>query len=380
MTPMGRNVAISAIMTLLAVVAGAWWMANYERVEVDREVPLRGEAAYNSLYALKRALIVSGHEVSSRTSLDIGELGDHDTLILGSDVRTLSDAQVQDLLDWMGNGGSLLFALPSGMKGRDGELLAALGIKRGGDIHCVDTMGKAAAQDDGKRKRYPNCFTTFTFSEDAQADFDLLIGDTEDGYFIGRQSWGEGSWTVVGDLEFLDNQHLSRGIHADLTWQLLAPLLQGGRAHLIYASSLPPLRVLLVRHGWPVLVPALLALLAWLWWRSVRLGPVLPMAAAQRRALREHVDAAGEFIFRQRRASALYAPLRRAFDERLRREDPAVAALDGEDLVTAVAKLRGRPVAFVRQALLPADLNRPEGFLQAVKALSELGLHGSRTS
>ncbi|MBX3688828.1 DUF4350 domain-containing protein [Dokdonella sp.] len=376
MTQRGRNLLMIVLFTLLVVAVGAWWLSGHELVEVDQDAPLQGEAAYNPLYALKKTLQASGHEVSSRARLDFAAMtmGDHDTLVLGSDVRTLSEAQVDAVLDWMGNGGRLLFAVPPGVEGRDGDLIEALGIKRGMRMHCVDMAESAVGQTRSKANMRPDCFRTFTFDEGSDENFDLLVGDAEKGYFMGRRFLGKGSWTVIGDLQFLDNQHLSKARNAQLSWQLLAPLLQGGRVHLVYASSLPPLHVLLARHAWQALVPALLALLAWLWLRSRRLGPLLPAPVAPRRALREHIDAAGEFIIRQRKASALYAPLRRAFDERLRLEDPAVAALDGEDLIAAVAKLRGRPIAFVRQALQPADINRSDAFLQTVKALDELGL------
>src|SRR5581483_10901562 len=136
-----------------------------------------------------------------------------------------------------------------------------------------------------------------------------------------------------------------------------------GKVHLVYAADVPPLYVLLVKRGWPALVPALLALLAWFWARSQRFGPLLPLAPADRRALREHIRAAGEFTFRRRRAAALYAPVRRAFDERLRRDDPAVAAL---------AARSGHSPALVRVALNPFDLTDPERFFVTIKTLTEL--------
>ena len=142
--------------------------------------------------------------------------------------------------------------------------------------------------------------------------------------------------------------------------------------HLVYAADVPPLYVLLIERGWPALLPTLLALLAWLWACSQRFGPLLPLAAAHRRALREHVEAAGEFTFRRGRAAALYAPLRRALIERLRRDDHTLGSLDGEALASALAMRCKRPLAEIRQALNPVDLNRPEQFFATIKTLTEL--------
>src|SRR5262249_29720889 len=160
-----------------------------------------------------------------------------------------------------------------------------------------------------------------------------------------------------GSMDFLRTDELKRPGYAAFAWQVLAPALQqGGTVHLVYSTDVPPLHVLLVRYGWPALLPALAALLAWLWLRSQRFGPLLPVASAHRRALREHIYAAGEFTFRRGRGLALYAPLKRAFDERLRRDDPALAALDGEALAAELAKRNGLSTAAVQLALLPQGL------------------------
>jgi hypothetical protein len=349
--------------------------------------PLRGEASYNTFYALKKALVARGYEVQSRANLNLPAmaLGPKDTLVLGADERTLSSEQVRTLLAWVEKGGALVFSLPAAGEGRGGDLVASLGIDIVDDYRCliVQRDGVSAADagkkdgqngDDGK-KANTLCFSRAFGLDDSDADdFDLLVGDDKQGYSMGRSAFGDGTWFAAADLGFLHNRELGEDGNADLAWQVLGPMLHGGRVHLVYASDVPPLHVLLVRYGWPVLLPALFALLAWLWLRSRRFGPLLPAFGTTRRALREHVDAAGEFQFRSRRASALYAPVRRAFDERLRRDDPATAALDGEALVAAVAARTGRSPAVVRRALLPTDINHPDAFLDAIKLLSEWGL------
>lgn len=387
MTPRATSLAITAISALLIAVLAAWFFTHYERVEQEIPAPLRGEASYNTFYALKKALVARGYEVQSRANLNLPAmaLGPKDTLVLGADERTLSSEQVRTLLAWVEKGGALVFSLPAAGEGRGGDLVASLGIDIVDDYRCliVQRDGVSAADagkkdgqngDDGK-KANTLCFSrAFSLDNIDADDFDLLVGDDKQGYSMGRSAFGDGTWFAAADLDFLHNRELGEDGNADLAWQVLGPMLHGGRVHLVYASDVPPLHVLLVRYGWPVLLPALLALLAWLWLRSRRFGPLLPAFGTTRRALREHVDAAGEFQFRSRRARALYAPVRRAFDERLRRDDPATAALDGEALVVAVAARTGRSPAVVRRALLPTDINHPDAFLDAIKLLSEWGL------
>jgi hypothetical protein len=360
-------VGLASVMLLAAV--AAWWLTTFERVEDDVPASLRGEARYNPFYALKKTLQARGLEVAARANLNLPamQLAPDDTVVLGADVRTLTHEQVGDLLAWVEGGGHLVFALPQGDEGREGELLDALGLSVISGLRCLSWP----VADDGKKTE--SCFH-FRFKLDArQAEtFDLLVGDAEAGYVMGRSARGDGGWFVAGDLDFLHNDRLDDDGIAALAWQVLAPGLRGGKVQIVYALDVPPLYVLLVERGWPAWLPALLALLAWLSARSQRFGPLLPAAEVSRRALREHVAASGEFLFRRGRASALYAPLRRSFDERLRRDDSGLAALEGDALVAAVAARCGRTVAELRIALEPRELRRPEHFLATIKILNEL--------
>ncbi|MEO5624521.1 MAG: DUF4350 domain-containing protein [Dokdonella sp.] len=366
----GRN-AVIALASVMAIAAlGLWWFQTFERVEEDVAAPLHGEALYNPLYALKKVLQVRGIDVGTRANLNLQAmaLGSKDTLVLDADVRTLTHDQVSDLLDWIDDGGQLVFPLPQGSEGRGGELLDAFGLTVGSHLSCLSWP------IEGSVEKAEHCFH-FDFSpKEAEVDaFDVLVSAHNDkGYVMGRRTRGDGAWFVAGDLDFLRNRELDTDGNSALAWQVLAPALRGGRVNLVYAADVPPLYVLLVKRGWPVLLPTLLALFAWLWARSQRFGPLLPLAAAHRRALREHVQAAGEFTFRRGRTTALYAPLRRAFDEQLRRDDPAIAALDGDALITALATRHQNPLAEVRQALNPVNLGQPEHFFATIKTLTEL--------
>jgi hypothetical protein len=363
-----RGLTISLVVGVLFALVVAWWMYTFEYAEEDRPTPLRGEARYNPFYGLKKVLQQRGIEVEARANLNLRamHLGENDTLVLGADVRTLTHADAEELLDWADDGGHLVFALPQGSEGRAGELLDDLKISVVSHMNCVSWPG-------GEKITAEHCFA-YAFKPKKETDsFDLLLGDEEHGYYIGRGARGDGDVTLVGDLQFLHTEPLKRAGFATFAWQVLAPVLHdGSKVHLVYAADVPPLHVLLVRYGWPALLPALLALLAWLWARAQRFGPLLPLAAGNRRALREHIEAAGEFTFRRGRGAALYAPLRRAFDERLRRDDPALAALEGDTLIEALAARSGHSPAVVRLALQPFNLAQPETFFTTIKTLTEL--------
>lgn len=373
-----RGALLTLLFVLVAAAIATWWFYTFKRVQTEIDLPMRGEARYNPLFALKRSLQAQGFKVAagSNAAIDVDALKPGEVLVLYSDVRTLREDTSKALLDWIERGGHLVFGLPAADEGRHGPLLDALGLYVHEHFRCLKWTvpvaakdGKAADDDDAK-----HCFRYRfdSYEDDLTESFEWLWGNVDDGYLFGRQRRGEGSIFIAGELDFLDNRELDKPGHAALAWQLLGPVLGKGRVHLIYAADVPPMYVLIVRYGWPILLPVLIALLAWLWTRSQRFGPLLPLAAAHRRALLDHVQAAGEFIFHRGRGLALYAAVRRLFVARLRRRDPALAALEGEALVQALSSRLQFAAEPIRQALNPVDLARPDQFVAIIKTLMQL--------
>ncbi len=364
------QVVIGAASALVIGLIAWWWFATYERVATEIPKARTGEARYNPFFALKKTLQARGITVESRANLtlDTARLKPGDVLVLSADPRTVSDDQAEALYRWVERGGHLIFSLPSSIEGKQGPLLDAFEISRVVGGECVKI-----ALGDGKRTRNYCARMRFQLGEDvAEEDFDWLWGSPDHGYVMGRRTLGEGDWFVASHLRPLTTAQLKRAGNAELAWQILGPVLGQGKVYLIYQSDMAPLHVLIAREGWPILLPLVLALIAWLWSRAPRFGPLLPLAAPHRRALFEHVHAAGEFTFWRGHALALHAAMRRAYFERLRLREPRIAALEGELLITTLAERYQRDPAEIKQALDPVDLAKPDRFVATIRTLMEL--------
>ncbi|QBB70825.1 hypothetical protein ELE36_10920 [Pseudolysobacter antarcticus] len=396
-----RGVLIGLLIVLALAALIGWWLYTFERVPQEINLPMRGEASYNPLFALKKTLQAQHIDVTTHGGLNVAamHLQPGDALVLNADIRTLSEDQVDDLWDWVVDGGHLLFALPPASEGRAGELLESLDLKVKKHSSCLslreistntDVPDKKAESKtgifdddesdadpankfDSKTSKEQFC-SSFRFQVEAKhvSEFAWLWGSEKNGYIFGRHTRGKGDWLVAASLDFLTNRRLNESDNATLAWQVIAPALGKGRVHLVYAADVPPWYVLMVVQGWPILLPLLFALLAWLWARSQRFGPLLLPAIAHRRALLEHVQAAGDFAISRGRGPALYEATRRAFLERLRRRDPAIAALRGEAMQQALATQYGFSTGDLQQALNPVDLNRPLQFFTTIKTLLSL--------
>lgn len=385
-----RNLLLGAVAALAIGAITVWWLYTFERKDVEIPLPPRGEAAYNPLYALKRALQEDGVRVAShrRLSLRALSLQPRDTLWLLGDLRTLSAREAGELEAWIGSGGHLIAAAPSlgwreDARVDEGPLLRALGVSlaRTEDGECRAFRGRDALPKD---ESWIRLCSSVQLSADDEARVSLRWRDAaphgaspDEGLrrdYLMRLSSGAGSLDLVTDLDFATNPRLEDPGAAALARQLLAPNYGRGTVHLIYDADMPPLWKLLLERAWMAWLPLLLATLGWLWWRTQRRGPLLPSPLPMRRALIEHVQASGEHVHRYGRGHLLHASLRALFDARLRRRDPYAASLEGQAQRAAIAARTGLTEAEVEAALrapvpfVAADLRLRIARLNRLKA------------
>jgi uncharacterized protein DUF4350 len=377
-----RNVGLVVLGLLVVAAAAAWWTYNYEYVEREVTLRPRGEASYNPLYALKLALRADGVQVRSRQRLQLDDMppGPRDTVLVLSDPRTLPIEDVERLLHWVRAGGHLLVRSPPLERGeatRAGELFDALRLRPLAAGDCMRLVPPARAgggHGDDKKKATGAAFAFCSSTRFTMLGVEPLHawGDLDHGYAYARLAHGAGTVDVVADFDFLTNASLEHPAFSALARQLLQPGWKRGTVHLVYAANMPSLWRLLLERAWMAWLPALLALVAWLWMRTQRFGPRLPSPEPARRALLEHVQASGEHLWRYGRASALYAAVREVFMARLRRRDPLAAALDGRAQIEAIAHRTGASPADIEHALQTPRPNDGADFRQRIARLLQL--------
>jgi len=377
---MGRMKLRIVLITLLALAlvggVGAWWWRNYERVEQTIDLPRSGEARTNPLYALKIALQKDDVRVDARRRLqlqpvtpteDAVRLAARDTVVLYNDPRTLTPKEIASLLRWVEGGGHLIVRTPpQGVltKNTTAPLLSALQLQ-------PMPVGSGCMPYNGEEPTVMFC---------SGRRFNLVganpshsWGDLKEGYVFARVKRGEGSVDVLADLDFLGTDELDTPAHLAFARRLLAPNYRTGTMHLIYAAQMPSLWMTLTLHSWMAWGPLLLALMAWLWWRMQRFGPLRPAPASERRSLLEHIVASGEHAYRYGYAHLLHASARNAFLARLRRRDPQAAALEGEPQLALLAE-RFKDVApsEIRAALATPFANDHAAFRTRIATLVRL--------
>jgi hypothetical protein len=147
-----------------------------------------------------------------------------------------------------------------------------------------------------------------------------------------------GSVSLLANLNLLSRNGLKQTAAQQFGWRLLSPNIGHGRVYLVYALDGISFLKRLLRDGWPALFALTLLLAGWAAMRSARLGPLMPAPALHRRALLEHVQAAGEFLYRRDGGRSLHGLASHTVLARLRRRDPACAMLNGDALYARLAE------------------------------------------
>lgn len=368
MTGARRNLLIGIVVLVVAAVITLvvwWWNRTYVRAEEFVDIPRTGEARTNPLYVLKLALRADGVNAQARQRLqrDRFTLGRRDTVLIYSDPRTLAAADASALMEWVATGGHLLVRMPSGGPAADRvPVLSTLGIAASkASPACV------GLQVEGEERHVEFCRSR-AFTVKGAEPLHAWINDAGE-YVFARMRHGQGVIDVVSGFDFLTNDKLKDVPHIALTRQLLAPNYGDGTVHLVYAADMPSFWSTLLRQSWMVWLPLLLALLAWLWRRALRFGPLLPSPPAERRSLIEHIVASGEHIHRYGYGGVLYEAARNAFLARLRRRDPQAAALVGDVQATLLAERFGLNANDIRDALSAPDPGDRAAFRQRIALL-----------
>jgi hypothetical protein len=356
------NVWVLAIAGL-ALLCVAAFFSTFERKEVDVDLPPSGKAATNHFYALERAIRGMGVPAHSISGIPAG---DESLVVLGVNPANLDREDASDLLYLVDAGGSLVVRT-----GSSAELARAFFWKELGRQAGLTPVGSGclAVQGDAGEKPYSWCGTRTKVRASARVDG---LGDAK-GDLMVRIRYGEGTITLVPSLD----PFVGRGIEDPVARRLVVRVLHlddnEQSAALVYRVDGDRIWSLLFTRGWPAMLAFTLLLAAWAMSRAVRLGPLLDTRRADRRALVEHVQAAGEFLYRRDRGRGLHARVCAGVLARARRLDPGTDDLEGESLHARLAeRFEEAPADVARAFRPPADAN---AFRDSVAILSRLRRH-----
>ncbi len=410
-----RIQAVVAVLMLLVVGACvAAFLHFFERVEEEIEVGYRGPARTNPYLAAERLFGRLGAPGrTAQAGLPLPPAG-HALFLLRRE-RTLSEDDLGKVLNWVKEGGRLIAAQSAAptvdpLLRHFGVTVRALPDSAAGEDEAPAKPQKAdrekpaePASEDGEKGTAETAEAVVESPDEDLIDLALHPGDgrarvtvprsaprlvpapagkafqlsaqagSEDGAVLLVYRLGDGQVAFLADAGFLENDSIGRYDHARLAWHLATG---GGEppagVQIVFRDDVPPLLHLLARHAWAFVVSGAALLAAWLWARAGRFGPLVPDPSPDRRRLLEHVEAAGQYLWRAGRSSELIDGARQAVLARLERRQPAWARLPQRELAQRLGAAADLAPHRVDEALRGRATSDPAELVSLIQILEKV--------
>ena len=338
---MKNSIIIALVAIVVVAICSALFFYTFKREWVTETTQANGEARYNRFFALENILENLDQPASSSVMLSrvLPLLKPGDTLVIGDDISRINTVQAEALRDWVYRGGHLVLS-PTAVAPREVPLLDDLGLLQ--DVQkpepvCAKLVASAVKHADAQNATL--CSPGFRLQPQALARAQVVIGDQAGkGLVFARVPESKGMVSLLGSMDIISGNRLKHEAEQQFAWRLLTPNFGRGHYYLLYELIGNSFWVSLFVRGWPALLASLLLILGWMAVRSERLGPLVPVPPAHRRALLEHIQAVGEFLFRRDGGRSLHGLACKAVLARLHRSDPASVALNDTELYAWLAQ------------------------------------------
>ncbi|RMG54637.1 MAG: DUF4350 domain-containing protein [Gammaproteobacteria bacterium] len=373
----------------LLLILVVWIMAHLRPVIVTVPVPPGEEAVRWPLLALERFVERMGG--SSARLTDPRALRQHpapdETLIILEDGPLIAP-QAPELLARVREGGRLIIGLPrseaENLQGARLPIFEALQLGGQARDKCSGqkTLDTALTDDNGTPLQLkmdacrwiislggaPGAPARNTVAKLLGMRGEVLARD-KDGVHLLRRRLGKGEIILASDLAWLEGTRPGEANHAELIWRLVG---DRPRVLLMARPDAPPLYRLILDHLPQTSAVLALLLLAWLWRRTVRFGPLLPPPSGERRSLGEHIEAAGRYLWEQHAEQGLLESVRRRVLRTLARHHPQSRHLDDNARILWLAERVDMPPETVHRLLHGSPPHQRHEFTRIIQQLQRL--------
>lgn len=378
------KLAISPVTWVIAAIAiiiglySYWFYTHFDKVIKEVDLGAISAAKSNPFYAAERLLERTGRKAQSQKTFSIldGELLKQDTLIIESTRVGLTAYKREKIKDWLKTGGHIILLATELY---DDEL----GTSR--DIF-LDELGVRLYENHNYNWDYEDeNLTKVTFegaTESTSIRFDLnynlqdasgeatFIGGNDYSDMFAQYKHGDGMITVVTDMDIWKNYSIDELDHAMFLYQLVGT---AENIWFLYNTVQPSLWSTMKELIPLVIISFIILILVMLFSASWRKGAPRGDDERVQREIMQHIEAAGEFSFRNDSGRALLATLLESLENRLRRsihqysqfseEKRAeklshLVGIDKTELLTLWEQTESNQEAFLNQVVLIQKIKR----------------------
>ena len=388
-------IIVLASLAIVIIYIIYWFFSHFERVPRQVEVGYQGEARDNPFLAAQRLLERMGTTVKTVIHLPeiTTDLDTQDTLVLLEYGSFLTDTETRQLLEWVDAGGHLIMVSEIlHEKERTDEkdpLLTELRIHQyQNNLELTEIKQVSPTKVAWVPYHLQVAFNPNYYLEPTYYDPVKEISD-EYGTHLLFYYFGTGMITVLSDMEFIENDQIGQYDHAQFLWLVIHFERSSETIWMVHPpiqeleipeEKIPLLWEPLWRNMPTIIISILSLILFWLWLASRRFGPLLPPPPRARRRLLEHIEASGQFLWRQNQAAILLQNARLALLKHLELVHPDWMQLAQTELNQHLAKLTGLSAREIDKVLNPSqaskgamkEMDTEFAFTRAIQILTQI--------
>ncbi|MFD1260585.1 DUF4350 domain-containing protein [Entomomonas asaccharolytica] len=337
----------------------------------------------NPYLAAEHFLTANKQKVTSRKHLNFFDKlpTTKQTVLLLGEHSHLTPPQNKKILDWVSNGGQLIVEINHNKDYRKNAitdpLLNDLGIELA--ILKMDNPDKELPTKlyiENETTPITLNFLPYYALINTDNKATLWANDDKDNTHILQLPHHKGRITVISDANLWKNKSIEQHDHA---W-LLRYLTTGNDVVLVYNSfsqtqtEHPNFFVNLFKHFPYTLLALILLIIAVLWYKGMRSGPLEALFSRNRRRLPEQLSAQANFLYKKIGATQLIAILQQDINYLAKKRHPRFDDLPIDEQHHLLSKLTQHPIATISQVMGITDqqkLSKLE-FIDIVTALQAI--------
>ncbi len=368
------------VISIIVIIIGGylyWFYSNFDKVTIETDIGASKEAKANPFFAAEKFLESVGKMTDSQKNYSIlnQKLKPYDTLIIESSRVGLSTEKRQRIKDWISSGGHLILLateLYDDDLGTSRDVfLDDLGVRlyensaSSWDLDREENLTKVTFKNIEVQTKI--FFDYNYYLQDASGDASFIGGNDYSDFFV-QYDYDKGMITIVTDMNIWKNNLIDDYDHAMFLYQLV-----GGAENVwfLYNTVQPSLLSIMADLIPMVIISFVLMLVAILFSASWRKGPPKNDDLRVQREIMQHIEAAGEFSYRNDSGKVLVEQLMSTLEFRLKKSIHQYNQISNSKKIVKLSQLTGKSKNELALLWQDEELTQ-DSFIKKVLLIQEL--------
>ena len=383
-TQSASNVLAYSVLVFAVIATAVWLYFNLDYKLVEKDQGYQGEAKTNPYLAAEFFLRSMGQKTEKIKLFSDKQkaLNNNDTLLVPSVRLAFDSRRSTDMIEWVSKGGHLIITGQPDAESNTNQ--------RDHILNAVGLYIERRSLNDKDSEQEPVNIGIYDEDNFWQVDFDdyLVVSRTEE--FKSEVIWsvegdhrvhaiqiqsGQGRITILSDMRMFKNDYIGSYDHAAFLFSLANDQMDSSVNGVFYYSLFDN-QMSLYQWLWKNAKPLMLSFIGFiiiiLWKLIPRFGPLINIRQPVRRQFLEHLNASGNYHWREGHYNRLLIEIRKQLSNKVKLKHPDWVELSKRDQILHFVELSDIEEVAIEKALFDNSVEQVNDFVIKVKILEKL--------